>query len=88
LDLRRIAEKCVELPLPSYSLKVVEQYVKYARKQEDFGGRWAMAKFIEATEASDEAERARLIDQIVEYNREDLEATWAVFEWLRARKPA
>jgi predicted RecB family nuclease len=25
---------------------------------------------------------AELLDQIRTYNREDLEATWAVFEWL------
>jgi predicted RecB family nuclease len=87
LDLRKIAEKCVVLPLPSYSLKVIEQYVHYRRRQQDFGGRWAMAKFIEATESSDLDERRRIMDEIVEYNREDLEATWAVFQWLRARKP-
>jgi len=25
------------------------------------------------------------MDEILAYNREDLEATWAVFEWLNAR---
>jgi len=44
-----------------------------------------MATFIEATETSDEEKRKELMDKIVAYNREDLEATWAVFKWLKAR---
>ncbi len=44
-----------------------------------------MAKYIEATETEDEKLRADVMDQIVTYNREDLEATWAVLEWLRGK---
>jgi predicted RecB family nuclease len=32
---------------------------------------------------ADEKERAEVMDQILTYNKEDLEATWAVFDWLR-----
>jgi len=46
-----------------------------------------MATFIEATETSDEGKRKELMDKIVTYNKEDLEATWAVFEWLRGKVP-
>ena len=42
-----------------------------------------MAKYIEATETDDEVERAAIMDEILAYNREDLEATWAVMEWLK-----
>jgi predicted RecB family nuclease len=28
------------------------------------------------------------MDKIVAYNKEDLEATWAVFQWLRGKVPA
>ncbi len=42
-----------------------------------------MARYIEATETDDEELRASIMDQILAYNREDLEATWAVMEWLR-----
>jgi predicted RecB family nuclease len=45
-----------------------------------------MAKFIEATETSDEAKRREVMDEILKYNREDLEAMWAVFDWLRSKK--
>jgi predicted RecB family nuclease len=44
-----------------------------------------MATYIEATETSDEGKRKELMDKIVAYNREDLEATWTVFQWLKAK---
>jgi predicted RecB family nuclease len=43
-----------------------------------------MATFIEAAETSDKGKRRELMDKIIAYNREDLEATWAVFQWLKA----
>jgi len=83
LDLLTVTRNSVVLPLPSFSLKVVEDYVGFKRKEAEYGGSWAMATFIEATETDDEGKRKELMDKIVAYNREDLEATWAVFEWLR-----
>jgi len=83
VDLLPIAQESIALPLPSYSLKVVERYIGFERSQEEYGGDWAMAKYVEATETEDEQQRAALIDEIVAYNREDLEATWAVLRWLR-----
>jgi predicted RecB family nuclease len=69
--------------LPSYSLKVVEQYVGFKRTQDEFGGSWSMAQYILATETDDVARRDSLMSEILKYNCEDLAATWAVFEWLR-----
>jgi len=73
----------VALPLPSYSLKVVEGYVGFKRTQIEYGGDWAMARYIEATEIQDAAGRDALMADILRYNEEDLAATWAVFCWLR-----
>lgn len=42
-----------------------------------------MAQYIEATEMEDEAERQKVMTDILKYNEEDLAATWAVFSWLR-----
>lgn len=86
LDLLPITQASIALPLPSYSLKVVEQYVGYHRTQEEYGGDWAMAKYIEATEIEDEKERAEVMEQILAYNREDLEAMWAVLQWLKVKR--
>lgn len=83
LDLLRLVERSVILPLPSYSLKEVEKSVGYQRSQDEYGGTWAMANFIRATETDDQDLREQVMNMIVKYNQEDLEATWAVFEWFR-----
>lgn len=85
LDLLPITQQSVTLPLPSYSLKVVEKYIGFKRTQEEYGGDWAMAKYIEATEIGDEELRAKVVDQILTYNQEDLQAIWAVLKWLRSK---
>jgi predicted RecB family nuclease len=71
------------LPLPSYGLKVVEEYVGFKRTQDEYGGAWSMAQYIEATETEDEDARQKVMDTILKYNEEDLAATWAVLVWLR-----
>jgi predicted RecB family nuclease len=85
LDLLPVTKNAVALPLPSYSLKVIEGYVGFKRTQDDYGGSWAMAQFILATETDNEAERNQRMGEILKYNEEDLAATWAVFEWLRGK---
>lgn len=87
LDLFTIAKDSIILPLPSFSLKVVEKYVGFKRTQAEYGGDWAMATFIEATETQDRARREELMGRICKYNEEDLAATWYVFDWLRAKHP-
>ena len=67
------------------NLKVVEEYVGYKRTQDEYGGTWAMAQFILATETEDQVERNVRMAEILKYNEEDLAATWAVFEWLRSK---
>lgn len=83
-DLFPITRDSVVLPLPSYSLKVIERHVGFARTIADGSGDWAMAKYVEAVETEDEQKRQALMAEICAYNREDLEATWAVFKWLQA----
>ena len=88
LDLLPVTRNAIALPLPSYSLKVVEEYVGFKRTQDEYGGSRAMAQFILATETDDEAERNARMAEIFKYNEKDLAATWAVFEWLRGRASA
>ena len=85
LDLLPLTKSAIAIPRPSYSLKVVERYVGFERTQDEYGGSWAMAQFILATETEDEAERNERMGEILKYNEEDLAATWAVFEWLRSK---
>ena len=86
LDLLPITQASIALPISSYSLKVVEQYIGYKRSQTEYGGDWSMATFIMATETADEKQRHHLLDAILTYNREDLAATWAVLQWLKSKK--
>jgi predicted RecB family nuclease len=83
LDLLPITRESIALPLPSYSLKVVEKYVGFKRTQAEFGGNWSMAKYIEAVELQDQPQRDAVMGQILTYNEEDLKATWAVLSWLK-----
>ncbi len=73
------------LPDYSYSLKRVEKLAGYKRSLPEATGDWSMAKYIEATETQDPVERQRVMKEILEYNREDLEATSAVLQWLKRK---
>lgn len=86
VDLLPITRNSVVLPEPSYSLKVVEKYIGFKRTQDEYGGEWSIAKYIEAVETEDEGERKAKMDEILKYNEEDLQATWAVMAWLRGLK--
>lgn len=85
-DLLPATQKAVVLPLPSYSLKIVEKFVGFKRTQTEYGGDWAMAQYIEAIETKDEQLRTKVVAEILKYNEEDLGATWAVLSWLQKYK--
>lgn len=84
LDLLPVTKASVALPIPSYSLKVVEKFVGFERTLPESNGDWAIVQFIEATEQRDAAQRDSIVEKVLRYNEEDLDATWAVFQWLRA----
>jgi predicted RecB family nuclease len=51
-------------------------------------GSWAAARFLKATEIADPAGLAQILNEIRSYNEEDLNATYAVFDWLKnGRQP-
>lgn len=85
LDLLPITQRTLALPLPSYSLKVVERYVGFKRNLEEAEGEWAMARYIEATETENAGQREAIMGEILSYNQEDLAATWAVLTWLKSK---
>jgi len=85
LDLLPIAQRSIALPLPSYSLKVIEKYVGFKRTLDEYRGDTAIARYIEAVETEDAKKREEIMEGILEYNKEDLEATWAVLRWLRSK---
>jgi predicted RecB family nuclease len=59
-------------------LKQVEPLASFHRRLPETDGEWSMARYIEATETNDERFRASIMNEILDYHREDLEATRAV----------
>ena len=83
LDLFEVVRRSFALPLPSYGLKLVGDYVGFRRKLPEGRGDWAIAKYIAATETRDPAARDAILAEILAYNEEDLDATAAVLAWAR-----
>lgn len=81
LDLHRVVKDSWALPLPSYSLKVVEGFVGFEREITDYNGTQSIVDYIEAIESGDDTRREELLARIEQYNEEDLDATWAVMKW-------
>ncbi len=91
LDLYPITKKMVVVPLIGYSLKLVEglpeveEVSGFSRSKNEIGrGDDSVAGYIEAVETDDEERREELIESLLAYNQQDLEATWAVQQWLRS----
>lgn len=82
-DLHPVVGGSLVIPVPSYGLKLIEQVAGYERQMPEAGGKWSMATYIEAVETEDPARAVELIGDIVRYNEEDLDALWAVYQWLR-----
>ncbi|HVS90161.1 MAG TPA: TM0106 family RecB-like putative nuclease [Candidatus Acidoferrum sp.] len=81
-DLFPVAKAALVLPEPTYSLKVVEKYAGFQRALSEANGQWSMATYIKAVETRDPDLRKKSMNLILDYNREDLQATWAVYRWL------
>jgi len=82
LDLHLIVDNCICLPVPSMSLKVLEEYVGFQREVKGTGD-WAIAQYMMAIETGDSLLARELVESVLKYNEEDLDATWAVYRWLR-----
>jgi len=86
VDLLPVTKNSLVLPVHSYGLKTIEQYIGYKRTMEEFGGDWSIVQYIRAVETEDEGLRQSIMNEILKYNEEDLQATWAVVEWLKSKK--
>jgi len=82
-DLLAAVRDAFALPVPSYSLKVIEGLAGFKRTMSDYGGDWAIARYLRAGESRDARGRASIMEEILRYNEEDLAATWRVLQWAR-----
>lgn len=83
-DLYRALVDCVILPVPSYSLKQIENFVGFKRTQEEYGGSWSIVRYNKYLQAATEQEKEAVLNEIRIYNREDLLSTYSVYKWLEA----
>lgn len=83
VDLRKVLDESVVLPLSGMSLKEVGPFIGYRRQAVMQQGEDSMAEYLGWLRDGDRGH----LDRIVHYNREDCEATLAVLDWLRALPP-
>jgi uncharacterized protein len=74
--------KAVRLPLESYSIKDVAPLAGFHWRNAAAGGLWSIVQYQRAMASTEADERSRLLAEIVEYNRDDVLAMRAVWEWL------
>jgi uncharacterized protein len=84
LDLHRALDRCVRLPLRSTSIKYVARWLGFEWSNPDADAAWSTAQVHRAREASDPAERERLLAEVARYNADDLWAMRAVWRWLES----
>ncbi len=78
VDLLPITRDAVVLPASSHSLNAVERRTGCRRTLDDYGGNRSIARHIDAVETDDESACEATVQEILDYNREDLNATWTV----------
>lgn len=82
LDLFQVLKNTAVIPLPSYSLKVIEKYVGFERSDQDTGGYWSVVNYLKSVNTKNAARRDEIMTQLLAYNASDLEAMWHVMCWF------
>ncbi len=82
LDLFQVLKNTAVIPLPSYSLKVIEKYVGFERSDQDTGGYWSVVNYLKSVNTKNAARREEIMEQLLTYNASDLEAMWQVMCWF------
>lgn len=87
-DLHRALDRCVRLPLRSTSVKFVARWLGFEWSNPASDAAWSTAQAHRARATADPVERARLLDEVVRYNADDLWAMRRVWKWLEERAAA
>ena len=86
-DLQKPVLDSLVLPLQGYGLKDICKHrdlVNFQWQDEESGSQWSVVQFNRFLAEPDAEIRARLKDEILGYNRDDVTATRRLEEWLRA----
>lgn len=82
-DFFHLLKQSVIVPLPSYSLKVIEKYVGFERPDQDTGGYWSVVNYLKSVSTKNPQRRQQILDQLLAYNCSDLQAMWHVMTWFQ-----
>ena len=82
MDLLPLVKDQLVTGLPSNGLKTVAPLAGFSWRGDDVGGDLAMVRYIEATSDEDEEVRADARKWILDYNEDDVRATFHLREWL------
>lgn len=74
----RLREKII-FPIPFYSLKDIAKYLGFSWRSQDASGADSVLWYEEWLETGNE----ELLKEIVDYNEDDVRATWHVINWVR-----
>jgi uncharacterized protein len=88
VDLYRVVSSAVVLAVSSYSIKKVEAYYRGARSGAVANASDSIVMYEAFRQANDTAEQKQLLDGIESYNKDDVESTWQLHEWLEGLRPA
>jgi uncharacterized protein len=77
-DLLFLLRPAVLFPLSFYSLKDLGAYIGYKWQADDASGIQAVRWFEDYLKSGDK----KILEKILEYNKDDVKATWALKEWL------
>jgi predicted RecB family nuclease len=83
VDLYRVVKQALRAGVTSYSIKEIEKLYGFERAAEVAGGAESVVIFEQWLEAGEDA----LLEGIRAYNEEDCRSTFALHEWLLARRP-
>ena len=80
-DLKELARKHVVFPLHFYSLKAIAKFLGFTWKGDVKGGGESVLAYERWLASGDRS----ILESIIQYNREDVQATAHLLDWLRAR---
>lgn len=80
VDLESVVKECVVFPTDSRGLKSLARYIGFDWRDDDPGGSQSMAWWAEYFD--DPTEKAALRDRVIDYNEDDVRASFVLRDWL------
>jgi uncharacterized protein len=88
LDIQVVTKAAFVLPVMSYGLKSIcrdRRLVNFQWRLEESGSQWSVVRYHDYLAATDPDEAAAIKAEILTYNEDDVRATAALVDWLRAQ---